>query len=311
VTVERAEGVGVVLQHTSNIFQYTIWNPNTQLWSSFASIQDGETPLTTIAVAISSSEFAAHLVYRSSNGLNPNNYISFNDGSWSPPVIVANAISNQLSGDIGALSSEDVGLAFASSKNIQYIERTGSGWPSFANDIDTTTSMGNITISPSLVVLENAGADLMVVFVASDGKIYSRRRISNTWSPTLQIGSGTTTHRVAIAPLANNRAVVAFRGSDGKLYTSVHNGASPGTWSVPAPLSGGAGILINDAPALAPGVGVSPNGAIAELAYIATSDSKPYHVRCMATSGNPCATLSGPTKVSDTTVSLVSIASIH
>jgi hypothetical protein len=82
-----------------------------------------------------------------------------------------------------------------------------------------------------------------------------RSASTKAWSAPAAIDvAATTKDGVRIAALPGGRAVVGFRGADGKPYASTYDAARATPWSSPAPLGGVANPAVLSVPAVAPGV---------------------------------------------------------
>jgi hypothetical protein len=138
-------------------------------------------------------------------------------------------------------------------------------------DLAANAPSANFAISPTIAAM-TGGAELVVVYVRSgDKQVMWLSRTAGSWSVALPIGGAFTADRVALTGLAGGAALVAFRGTDGKLYASRF---AAGAWSAPIKVAGE--TLLASTPALARGVA----GAEAELAYVDTANAV-YHARLL------------------------------
>jgi len=86
----------------------------------------------------------------------------------------------------------------------------------------------------------------------NDYKVMAVARTAGTWGTPMQIDANAYSNDpVALGALPGGKAIVVFRGSDGKPYFSTWDGAT--TWTAPAP------VVSNDpaiasVPSIAPGV---------------------------------------------------------
>ena len=155
--------------------------------------------------------------------------------------------------------------------NDTYVQRrTGAVWQNAAlvatdSDFDRP--------SPRLTALAG-GQGLLLVYVQDPtGQIRFSRWNGAAWSAPASIIGAASAARPALAAIPGGGAMLAYRGTDGKLYATHYDGAAWGAvTAVPDPA---ADIL--SAPALAPGVGA----ASAELAYV-TTGGEIHHVRYAA-----------------------------
>ncbi|CAN5760334.1 hypothetical protein BH09MYX1_BH09MYX1_34690 [soil metagenome] len=108
------------------------------------------------------------------------------------------------------------------------------------------------SLPPSIVPMNGGVAELLVVYLrATDFKIMSATRSSGTWAaPTLLDANAFANEPLSLAAIGGGRALLAYRGSDGKGYFSVYDPSQNPLWTLPAPL----GVLVESSPAVAHGV---------------------------------------------------------
>lgn len=123
------------------------------------------------------------------------------------------------------------------------------------------------TLPPTLVALVGGTAELLGVYMrVTDFKIMSVTRTAGTYAPPVLLDANAYTNDpVNLGPMSGGRALLTFRGSDGKGYFSVYDPAKNPVWTPPAPI-GGSAPLVESAPAVAMGV----CGDDAVVAYAAT-----------------------------------------
>ena len=140
----------------------------------------------------------------------------------------------------------------------------GSAWSAAHQQAATSVEK---TLPPTLVALVGGSADLLGVYMRlTDFKIMSVTRTSGTWSPPVLLDvNAYANDPVNVAPMSGGRALLAYRGSDGKGYFSVYDPAKNPVWTLPAAI-GGTAPLVESAPAIALGV----CGDDAVVAYAAT-----------------------------------------
>jgi hypothetical protein len=109
--------------------------------------------------------------------------------------------------------------------------------------------------------------------------------MNGTWSTPVQITNGLTNDPVSLAPMTGGGAVMAYRGTDMKLYYATFSGT---TWSTPAAAVSPTNVIIGSTPAVAKGVG----GAKAELAYVDVNGLL-FHIRLTTTWSAPAQVGSG------------------
>jgi len=119
-------------------------------------------------------------------------------------------------------------------------------------------------------------------------------RTGGVWSSPSYLLNCLTNDRVALAPLPNGGAIVAFRGQDKYLYWLVYSG---GTWSAVAPFATPTNVSADGSPAVTHGIG----GVVAEMAYV--TGGTVYHARLTGS------TWSAPVTVGGASVAGVAIAS--
>jgi len=148
-------------------------------------------------------------------------------------------------------------------------DRSGGVWQA-SSDISNNPSFA-ATQRPALSASTGAGPELVTAYVQQGAsQILAAARTSGAWSAPVSITNGLTNDPVALAPLSDGGVVLAYRGTDGKLYQATYTG---GTWSMPAaPFA--TNVAVAAPPAVARGVG----GARAELAYVDVSGGV-FHTR--------------------------------
>jgi len=125
---------------------------------------------------------------------------------------------------------------------------TAGVWSDGVNHANTSLS----AIAPAIVATSGA-SDLLVVYVASDTKLMAMTRAAGTWSaPAIVDANAFTNDPPALAAMSNGRAVLAYRGSDGKAYASTYDPSGAAPWSAPVSFSGGATLA--SVPSVATGV---------------------------------------------------------
>ncbi len=129
-----------------------------------------------------------------------------------------------------------------------------AGWSDGAA-VGTATLYANA--APALVALGGATNDLLVVYVASDTKLYAAVRAAATkvWSaPGLVDATAFTHDEVRAAATGTDRAVVVYRGTDQKPYATTYDASRGAPWSVPAPIAGVANPAVLSVPSVSSGV---------------------------------------------------------
>lgn len=120
-----------------------------------------------------------------------------------------------------------------------------------------------------------SGPELLLVHVRSpDKQVMWLSRTGGAWTtPAAAIPDAFTDERVALVALPGGAAMLAFRGTDSKLYASRYEA---GVWSAPAGIANPNVTLIAP-PSLARGIG----GAMVELVFVDSTNTA-FHARQMA-----------------------------
>jgi hypothetical protein len=115
------------------------------------------------------------------------------------------------------------------------------------------------------VAAPSSGPELVVAYVAQGtSQIYTSSRTGGTWATPVLLVNGLTNDPVALAPVTGGgatTAVMAYRGTDLKLYTSFFDGAA---WSTPAAAFSPTNVTVNASPSVTKGTG----GMEVEMAYV-------------------------------------------
>ncbi len=106
-------------------------------------------------------------------------------------------------------------------------------------------------------------------------QVQSSYRVAGAWMGYMPINGVLSSNELALAPLATSGVVLAYRGTDGNLYTTLYTVGSA-SWSTPAaPFASPTSIL--GPPAVAVGIGT----AAAEMAYLDATGAV-WHTRLIA-----------------------------
>ncbi len=234
-------------------------------WSAPASVGAGVTTRATPGVAAGASEFVAvfhgddfkHYFAAFNVGFNPQAQPVGNPQSFGPaPASIA-------------LDGVNPIIVFAGDDgNVYDQSRVGGVWQAAAGH-----GVTGVDETPAIVALD-AGADLLVVFNRTNTIVSFMTRSGSNWSTPADIANALTNEPVDIAALPGGRAVLAFRGTNGKAYASVYDPGGAPVWSSPAAIDGPGGDTTST-PAVAPGIG----GADAELLYVASGVGDVRHSR--------------------------------
>lgn len=280
LAIHKPSGKGVGLMHNKgdDELRFTTWTASTVggfgAWAPFAILATGVK--INAAPTIGATTGDAHAAYIAPATQNEYRYAAFNGSMW---TTTAESTKNNASSTAPQITVRNTGPAlafFGNSSKLLSVDRLTSAW-STSNAEIAENGESNETIPPAIVTLTN-GTDLAVWVDDSANLRFSTRAVgaSTTWLAAPLTIPGTATDKpVALAALtASDQAVLAYRGTDGKLYTSFFDGTK---WSTVTPLPS---VLTTTTPAVARGVGGAGanDAAVAELAFIET-DNFVYHAR--------------------------------
>ena len=289
---EGSVGAVAVLRYTKysdlldNTVQYAVWNGSS--WGQAKVLGTGITTQGWPSVAFTGS--AAQLVF---HGWDFHYYFASFDGStWSGVEGVGNPSSYGPSAPVIAATtgaSAAVWMNGANGNRVTTRSRTAGGW---AGEVDVGPAV-DYSISPA-VVAPLSGAELLVTIVGSDGQVWWQRRSGSTWNGQAKVANAWTKNRTALANTVGGQVILAYRGMDAKVYTSLWSPGS-GAWSDPKQV-GSPGADCQGSPAVARGT----KGADAELAWVA-ADGTVWHARLSAgTWSSPQSVATGATSVAVT-----------
>ena len=264
--LDDGTAVGLVRNNTDNLLRYTVFNGS---WSAFADVAAG---VTTRAKPSLGSGPVVQAVFQ---GEDFKHYsMSFTGSNWSAvdPVGVRSPQTQVFGPSAPVLLNRAAG-AFT----VAYME----GSTNRATTVDylptlwqfSTNVSGEVTdyaISPSIVA-PTSGPSMLVTWLSGSQFRYSTST-AGVWTAAANITSALSFDSAALVALAGGEVLMAFRGTDAKLYAVSYSGSS---WGIPAQLLSGATIV--GSPSMAKGQG----GALAELAYVGT-DGAAYHLRLAA-----------------------------
>jgi hypothetical protein len=271
-------GQAIGLLHGANDhLDYTLWDGTG--WSAPKQVN---TDLTRGQPTIVASGTKAHAVF-----WDPNfkyNYESFSGGSWSAaaqPVIPQNAAQpcGPNAGVLAPLGAE-ASLVFVNGScsgtvNHLYNSDLSAGVWQMSKDVASNPSFA-ANLRPAVAAPAGTGPELVAVYVQQGtSQMWSSYRMNGAWSAPVQITNGLTNDPVSLAPMTGGGAVMAYRGTDMKLYYATFSGT---TWSTPAAAVSPTNVIIGSTPAVAKGVG----GAKAELVYVDLNGLL-FHIRLNAT----------------------------
>jgi hypothetical protein len=279
-TDATTEGIGIaftdsqataVIRSVSNFgeLRYATWTGD---WSQFSAISAGVTTRATPAIA--GADSVAHVVFHGDNY--KHYYAQRQNGVW---TTIAEAIGGMATQSFGptpasvAVLGADPIVDFAGDHGDLYDQTRMAGiWqPADAHGLGDV-----VDLTPAIAPLVAAGSELLVVYVQNDTQVRWTVRTGGAWSAPADVAMALTAAPVALTALPGGRALLAFRGTDGFLYTSLFDETAAPAWSLPAGIST-PNVAITGIPAVAPGA----TGADAELAYV-DAGFVFYHTRLIA-----------------------------
>ncbi|MGQ0508764.1 MAG: hypothetical protein ACT4TC_25970 [Myxococcaceae bacterium] len=304
--IGRSDGVaisgalGLVRQTSTDVgtekLQYTRWNDGA--WSALADVAPAVT--TRALPAVSSGQ----VVFQ---GTDFKHYFAAFDGTaWNPSAqpVMSGGPETQSFGPVPAtlaVSGTDATVVFINGDkaNDLYAQDRNAGVFAAAVQI---ASGASFNVIPSLVRL-NGARELMALSVrATDSAILWQTRTGVTWTDAAAVPNGLTVEPVALVALPQGDALLAYRGTNGVLYTSRFSNSS---WTQPTALGtpfDGVNATLRGSPALSPGVG----GALAELAFIG-DDYRVYHARFFGTAWTTPQAVTSSALAGATSVSISSL----
>ncbi len=264
--LSTGEGIGLmrftkVGDPQDNALMFTTWTNN--VFAPFAAV--GPAVTTKADPSLASATARAQATYLGTDG--KHYYAAFTSPAWSPTADPVGGVAMQSAGNtpssIAALG-DDAEVAFAGSDTNLYVQaHTGGMWqPSF--------SLGGVVNLPPAIIKLTGSPDFLVAFIQSgSGQVVYSTGSGTTWAPSAPIAGALTGDPVSLAALPGGGAVIAYRGVNSQIYTSMYMPGQLPPWSVPAAV----GATSSAPPAVAAGVA----GATVELAYVGTN--KVLHTR--------------------------------
>jgi hypothetical protein len=244
-----SSGALAVVRRSDNELDYATWAPGVG-WSALFPVGVGGATIGTPAL---SRHADALLVF-----LGTDNKVYENrwNGTWQgfTPVTAGSVQSFGPSAPaLGALPAPAYVIAQEGSDGDLYTQTWSTTWQAaHGHGLLVDVRPGT---SPSVA---RHGTNAVVVYVeAGTDKILWTEGAGTTWSNPLAIGSSTTTDPVALTTLDNGDVLLAYRGKDQKVATSILSGTS---FSAPMPFSDDA----TGSPSVAPGI----DGHLAEIAFL-------------------------------------------
>lgn len=182
---------------------------------------------------------------------------------WSPvaePILANNVHSFGPTPPSIAIVGGDVVIAYAGDNNNLYDQTRSAGvWqPSVDHGVT-----GTVQLTPKIVAIPSGASDAMIAYVRkADAQVMFtlRAAVNGAWSPPAPVPSAFTNDPVGLASTGTTGAMLAFRGTNGNLYTCSYDPANNPPWSTPAAF----GSSVASSPAVARGVG----GHDAEMVWV-------------------------------------------
>jgi hypothetical protein len=281
-TDSTGRGVGVYASTTGNTVSSTVWSGG--VWGAPAPVAASAVARSTPGIDATGSA-TSYVIYQDTSYHYW--YLAYG-GTWSSPEMVGTS-GNQyfgpfaatvapLAGTTPTVSFFDGTTGMANPTNVvTTADRNGGVWDSKNAALGTTPNIVSNTnqppyVIPTAIVTLSGGNNQLLVYVDVSTQIqYLTRSGITAWSAPLPVAGATTFTPVALAPLPGSDAILAFRGQDGKLYSTVYSFIA-GTWSAVAPFSS-PNVAVDTSPAVTHGIA----GDTAEIAYVAAG--KAYHAR--------------------------------
>ena len=150
----------------------------------------------------------------------------------------------------GAAGGSDLVLVQAGSDQYLYDQTWNGSWQ--AAHKQGGAAVQN-TLTPTIVALSGGSSDLLAAYLRlNDYKVMAVARTAGTWGTPMQIDANAYSNDpIALGALPGGKAIVVFRGSDGKPYFSTWDGAT--TWTAPAAIASNDPVIAS-VPSVAPGV---------------------------------------------------------
>jgi hypothetical protein len=260
-----SSGIGAIRSTNANQLHFATWNAG--FWVPFAPIAPVIT--TRGRPAIVALNGAAHVIFQ---GENYKHYHGiYQAGVWSPMAAEVGPAGAQSFGPnpaaaVALPATGEVLIAFPGNDTSVYAQSyIGGAWQAASG-----FNQSGVMLTPAITEL-GAGGDVLIAFI-SGSQIRWVARTAGAWGASDIVPMALSNTQPALAPIAGG-AVLAFRGTNGKVYTSLFSVAGP-TWSMPVALDNGNAETLKP-PALAAGLA----GADAELIYVDSATGKAFHAR--------------------------------
>jgi hypothetical protein len=257
-------GIAAIRSEPTGELRYAFYNGSWSPGFGASMLPVQPSPVVTIngGPSLAGSSAKIHAAYQ---GSDLKFYYAEHDGSWTATHEAIAFNNAQSTGPVppAITTLADVPIvAFIGVDGDLYDQtRTGGVWQ--ASHPHGVAGHG-ASITPAIVALTQ-GPELAVVYVdAAADALMSSVRTAGTWSAPAPIAGAASTDALALAPLAAGGAVLAYRGTDSHLYTTLLSAGSPPSWSTPVAGAAGVDPVLESPPAVATGAA----GADAELIYL-------------------------------------------
>lgn len=278
------QGVGLIQGPSpGNQLEYTFFNgPGTSPpWAAFTPLNSD---VTRGKPALAVTGATAHVVFQDAAFLYQHE--AYTAGTWSgaPTPVVPAGLTSQPCGPwpgvLAALSS-GVSLVFTNGNcpgtnlnDLFNTDLTSAGWQAFKNMANNPVVAPNTYPGAAVAAPLSGSPELVIAYsVVGAAQIQTSYRVNGAWMGYMPINGVLSNDELALAPLATGGGVVlAYRGTDGKLYTTLYTVGSA-SWSTPAPPFTSP-TTIAGPPAVTQGIGV----AAAEMAYLDATGAA-WHTR--------------------------------
>lgn len=269
ITMTDASSAVALIRSTSNAgeLRFATWGAGA--WSGFSGVAQGVT--TRATPSLDAAGGIAHALF---HGDNFKHYYASYTASWSPSADPVGGVAAQSFGPspgaLVALPTETV-VAYAGNDHDLYAQsRMAGAWAPAVG-----FNLGDMVLQTPAAVALSSGPELMVVFVRKTDMLLAwTTRSAGVWSAPATIAQTSTNDPPSLCALPGGGAVLAFRGQNGQVFTSIYTPGAP-SWSAPSAL---AAITTPAPPAVARGI----DGADAELAFIDSAGGEVLHARLMA-----------------------------
>jgi hypothetical protein len=194
----------------------------------------------------------AHLVYQAADY--KYYHAEYTGSSWDAATDPVGGSATQSFGaraPAAAAAASDLVVVQAGSDSYLYDQTWNGAWQ--AAEKQGGAAVQN-SLPPTIVALDGGSSDLLAAYLRlTDYKVMTVARTAGTWgTPMLVDANAYSNDPVALGALPGGKAIVVFRGSDGKPYFSTWDGAT--TWTAPAAVVTSGNPTIASVPSIAPGV---------------------------------------------------------